>query len=207
MVGAAHGGGVVSECTQDALEAAIVGGGEVTFACETPVIDITRPLQFGQIEVSINGEQDNGPVRLVASDASPTRLVQVQDTATVTLANLVLSGGRADAGAAAKNFGTLRLNNVNVSGNHADSVGGGIENFGVLEAAGLRIANNSAPVGGGLYNAGLATVTQATFVGNTSGSVGSAIENLGEIRLANATIADNAVGGEAAIRFRMSAIV
>ena len=100
MVGAAHGGGVVSECTQDALEAAIVGGGEVTFACETPVIDITRPLQFGQIEVSINGEQDNGPVRLVASDASPTRLVQVQDTATVTLANLVLSGGRADAGAA-----------------------------------------------------------------------------------------------------------
>lgn len=205
MVGTAHAGGVVSECTQDALEAAIVGGGEVTFACETPVIDITRPLQFGQIEVSINGEQDNGPVRLVASDASPTRLVQVQDTATVTLANLVLSGGRADAGAAAKNFGTLRLNNVNVSGNHADSVGGGIENFGVLEAAGLRIANNSAPVGGGLYNAGLATVTQATFVGNTSGSVGSAIENLGEIRLANATIADNAVGGEAAIRFRTNA--
>lgn len=205
VVGRAHAGGVVSECTQDALEAAIVGGGEVTFACETPVIDITRPLRFVQIEISIDGAQDGGPVQLVASDATPTRLVEVQDTATVTLANLVLTGGRADAGAAAKNFGTLRLDNVSVAANQADSVGGGIENFGVLEAAGLRVADNSAPVGGGLYNAGLASITRATFIGNASENVGSAIENLGEIRLANATIADNAVGGEAAIRFRTNA--
>mgnify|MGYP002035990769 FL=1 len=190
--------GTVSECTQEALESAIEGGGAVDFACG-PSITLTSALNFQNIEVSIDGLTDDGNITLIAD--GETRLVTIEGTATVTLGNLVLSGGSSTQGGAVRNFGTLTLSGVEILDSTSSTVGGGIQNGGVLIASDVRFEGNTAEsVGGGLYNAGLATLTRVSLIGNTVGGVGGAIDSVGRLTLVNATVAGNVGGGQGAIR-------
>ena len=119
--GGLNAAGVVTECTQTALVAALEGGGDVSFDCGGNEIELSTELDLAETEVSIDGATDQGPLRLVAAPGTATRLIRIRNSATVSLRNLALVGGSADEeGGAIRNFGTLTLQAVAIR----DSVAG-----------------------------------------------------------------------------------
>lgn len=195
-VGAA---GVVSECTQSALEAAIAGGGEVSFDCGGTDIALDSPLVFESIEVQIDGASPAGTMRLIAADGAQTQLLKVSSSATVTLRNVALSGGRGPNGGAIDNAGTLVLDAVSIVDSRAEANGGAIANAGVMQATTLTLTGNVAgQAGGGLYNAGEASVAAAEWTENQAGAVGGAVANFGTLSATRLRLAANrsdSVGG------------
>ncbi|MEO7326683.1 MAG: choice-of-anchor Q domain-containing protein [Dokdonella sp.] len=113
----------------------------------------------------------------------------------VTLRNGVAANLNAEGGGI-WNQGTLTLDHIVVSGNHAD-YGGGIFNFGTLSMQNSIIASNVGTAsGGGLYNqafgggAGSVTIIASTVASNTAKSGGGLI-NYGAVNIVNSTIAGN----------------
>lgn len=199
--GGLNAAGVVTECTQTALVAALEGGGDVSFDCGGNEIELSTELDLAETEVSIDGATDQGPLRLVAAPGTATRLIRIRNSATVSLRNLALVGGSADEeGGAIRNFGTLTLQAVAIRDSVAGSLGGGIANFGVLSATDIGLVGNRAgSVGGGLYNSGVAELARATVADNASEGVGGAIANIGRLALVNATVTGNQTAAIGAI--------
>lgn len=105
---------------------------------------------------------------------------------TATLTDTSVNGNRArQGGGGIYSIGTLAITNVTVDGNRADhytgfivgdtqdfSPGGGIANYGQLDATGGQISNNvAAEQGGGLFHAAVATatLTNVNITDNTAG--------------------------------------
>lgn len=195
VVSGAPAAGVVTECTQAALEAAIDGGGEVTFDCGGTEIPIAGSLTISGVTVTIDGNSPDGVVALVGNvdtTVDPARVLRVQASATVTLRNLVLRGGEDRDGAGIQNFGTLTLERVTVRDNVAETVGAGVENFGTLTATDSVIAGNQVDsVGGGLFNAGTAQLTRVSIIDNVSGQLAGGVDSEGRLTLTNATVSGN----------------
>jgi predicted outer membrane repeat protein len=130
-----------------------------------------------------------------------------------------LTGG-AGGGIANTTSGVLTISTSTVSGNSANSAGGGIENEGTLIISGSTLEGNSAQSGGGIFSygdvsissstmsannatlfgggifdinaiGGTVTVSTSTFVGNTAGSNGGAIDNRGDLTLSTSTFNAN----------------
>jgi hypothetical protein len=73
-----------------------------------------------------------------------------------------------------------------IANNSANAIGGGIENYGTLAVNDTEISGNSAgDAGGGLYNAGTSTVTRSAFLANDSPGEGDGI--FSDIDTPNAT--------------------
>lgn len=204
MLGGAASGplsaaGVVTECTQAGLEAAIEGGGDVRFDCTATEIALSSPLVFESVDVRIDGSTEQGAMRLLAAEGVDIPLVLVSTSATVGLSNLQLSGGQAENGGAINNAGTLMLDAVSVSNSRATGNGGGIANTGVMQATGLVLSGNSATqAGGGLFNAGEASVSVSTLSSNEAGAVGGGVANLGTLTSRQVRLAGNrsdSIGG------------
>jgi CSLREA domain-containing protein len=89
----------------------------------------------------------------------------------VNISGLTLTNGDSpDDGGAINNFGTLVVDGLALSGNHATLSGGAIYNSstGLLTISNTTISGNQADVGA-LVNAGAnATITNTTFTGNTN---------------------------------------
>ena len=113
----------------------------------------------------------------------------------VDLTGLTITGGAAsDGGGIYNDSGTLRLANVVVSGNSADSSGGGIYNAsGALKLANVIVSGNPAASGGGIYNrSGALTLTNSTVSGNSASDGGGGVLNWsGTLTLANTVVALN----------------
>lgn len=196
----AHAAGVVTECTQSALEAAIADGGMVTIDCGGTEIPINGSLMLARVEVTIDGATPDGPVTLRANTdptVDPARVMEIAASATVTLRNLVIADGRDRDGAGIKNFGRLTLQGVIVRDNVAETVGAGIENFGSLTVTDSVIVGNRIDnVGGGLFNTGTAQLTRVAIIDNTAGLLGGGINSEGRLTLTNATVAGNQAGND-----------
>jgi hypothetical protein len=127
----------------------------------------------------------------------------------VTLSRITITGGNSGqlAGGGIINRGTLRLNDVRVTGNFA-WVGGGIYNPGTLVISNSTINGNHVHsiekvsegirivvpgAGGGISNSGKLSVNRSTISGNTmSGtSLGGGIYNSGTLMVNNSTISEN----------------
>ncbi len=102
------------------------------------------------------------------------------NTGTLTLINMIITGGTApgDFGGGIFNSGTLTLINTEVTGNSALG-GGGIENRGTLNATNSTISDNTTShpstrtQGGGIANSGMMTLINTTISNNqaTSGDL------------------------------------
>jgi hypothetical protein len=147
-------------------------------------IDITKSL-------TIDG---TGVISPTISGNNATRVFNITAGSSVTLHQLIISGGNAaGSGGGIYNAGTLTVTNSSLSGNSASSGdGGGIYNSSWLAVTNVTVAGNKASYGGGIHNDGTLTVTKSTFSGNTAISgVAGGIYNSGTLTITNSTFAGN----------------
>ncbi len=101
--------------------------------------------------------------------------------ATLTMTHCTLSGNQAALGGGIDVAGIATVMNSSLSGNTADSRGGGIFNAfsGTLKVTNSTLSGNHATSspGGGIFNNGALTVTNSTLSTNTSGAEGGGIYN------------------------------
>lgn len=159
------GNGTSASCTESALDAALAGGGVVTFACGGAPLTIPITATKSISAATPTDIDGGGLVTLDGQDA--VRIFSVDYQRQLILRNLTLRRGRAtDFGAAVRSqyhhrgTAALTVANVRFEGN-------------VCTQAGDDVG------GGALYvSGGVSTIEGSTFVGNVGGN-GGAIGYLG----------------------------
>ncbi|MDO8312274.1 MAG: hypothetical protein Q7T25_10065, partial [Sideroxyarcus sp.] len=101
------GNGTPSSCSEAALNAALVGGGDITFNCgPDPVVIIVTSQKSILTTTSLDGD---GRITISGGNNTDIFFVTAQSV-TLTLANLTLSNGKATfGGGAVANQGTLNV--------------------------------------------------------------------------------------------------
>lgn len=216
-------GCATNQCTlREAVEDANNLGGSDTINFQTGLSGVIV-LNGSQIiinsNVTINGP---GARTLSVSGNNQSRVFAVTNpvlgTATVNISGLTITGGNAtllllngsligDGGGILNTGGaTLNLTEVNVTGNSAVSLGGGVATRALLLVATTTnitrstISNNTSVVGGGgisnvgtqLISSAVTTMTNSTVSNNSCLAEGGGISNtLGTLNLTNNTISHN----------------
>lgn len=100
---------------------------------------------------------------------------------TLSLENCEISGNTSKDGGGIYNYsGTVLITNCMITGNSATSTGGGVYNSGTCSISGGAISKNTASTAGGVYNpssSSTLTIEGCTIDGNTSASSGGGIYN------------------------------
>jgi hypothetical protein len=186
---AAHGGGVVTECTESNLRAAMAGGGTVTFACDGTI------TLSNTITTLLNTVLDGSGHQITISGNNLVRVFHVNTNVSFTAMNLTIASGRSTNGAGIFNdggtvtlFATTFARNVATNARPAfagNGRGGGIFNhYGTLNATDCAFVENKAqhgnldwvagggPIpshGGAIYNLnGSAHLQSCVFIANTA---------------------------------------
>jgi CSLREA domain-containing protein len=170
--GGVVGTGTPASCTEAALDAALAGGGSVTFHCGNGPVTITVTSQ----KVIAADTTIDGGERIIISGGDATRVFYVNAGVALMLTNLTVSGGAVTGagvcgGGAFNNGGTLAVINCTISGNHADYDGGGIYSTGgpLLVMNSTFFSNTASHAGGGIEIVdSAADVVNSTFSGNSA---------------------------------------
>ncbi len=147
--------------------------------------------------IVING--NGATLQRGGAGASAFRILEVQG-GQLALSSVTLRNGRAEAGGAILNSGTLNLSNSVLAGNAAvpsegtGGTGGAIANSGALTMLNSTVTQNSARLGGAVSNAefGTARVLNSTLSANTA-SFGGGVSNAfgGSINVTNSLLSNN----------------
>ena len=148
---AAWAGGVVTNCTESALRAAISGGGVVTFACDG-TITLSSTIT-NNLDVTLDGTGH----QLTISGGSAVRVFSVNANISFTIVNLTIANGASPCGSAIQDLGGIvSLTGVTFSGNTAvgaassDASGGAIWNqAGQVNLRSCALVGNRASGGAG----------------------------------------------------------
>jgi uncharacterized repeat protein (TIGR01451 family)/CSLREA domain-containing protein len=186
----------VTICTEAGLDAALASGGPIDFDCGGPAtIKITQTKHISVSRTIYGGNL----ITLSGGDA--IQIFAVDPNATLTLNDLILSGGKAAGGfgGAIYNQGTLVLDHVTLRGNSA-GFGGAIYNNGVAAISSSTFRANTATSGGGSItnsSIGIVTLASSAIISGTAGVHGGGIYNQGALTFSNSTISGNraAFGG------------
>ena len=168
------GNGTPGSCGEPQLLDALTNlpGGTVSFMCGVPMetIPITSSIVI-QADTTILGARS---ITLQASGTGPIFIVNGGVTFNLEGINLKSGNAPLGQGGAVRNDGTLILQEVGLSANHA-AVGGAVYNAGTLVAQNTTFNGNSASGGGGaVFNAsgGKASFTNVTFSANSAAQGG-----------------------------------
>lgn len=195
------GSGTPASCTEVAFDAALVGGGLVTFDCGASPATIVFTAQKG---ISASTDLDGGGL-VTLSGGDAVRLFDVTGGATLGIANLTLVDGHLTAvnenGAAVRtNPGNLVISNSTLSGHTVDQ--GGCGAIGMFNGSSLAmtastVSGNYASSQGGamcLFNTD-ADIVNSTISGNSAGAGGgidaSSSGTTRTIAIESSTIANN----------------
>jgi hypothetical protein len=167
---AVRGSGVVTNCTEANLRAAMSGGGLVTFACDGTITLADSITNATDTILDARGRQ------VTISGGNAVRVFYVNTNTALTLANLSIADGKSFGGSAVLNLGgMLNLNGVSFRSNSATI---GLTNDAFYPRAGGGVIFNR----GGAVNA-----TNCSFTGNSAQTTeaidhSSALVNGGAIR-------------------------
>lgn len=157
---AARSGGVVTECTEADLRAALAGGGTITFACDGTI------LLTSTITNTLNTTLDGRGHQITISGGDGVQLFCVATNTEFRVVSLTLAAGYDMTGAAILNLGgRVELSGVILQTNQASS-GGAIGNRG-----GVIIATDCVFRGNRVFSAGPAGQACGGAVDNESGTV------------------------------------
>jgi hypothetical protein len=177
---------------------AIAGAGDTIniVACTITLTTAATPLTINQ-DLTISGA---GAQKTIIDGGGITGLFHIS-AGTVSISNLTLRNGNGtgnfDDGGAVYNRSTLTLTNTVISGNTADSEGGGLFNEfgGTLTLVNSTVSGNSTPAGccAGLETGGTLNLVNTTVSGNTASFASGAggIGVFGPTSLINSTITGN----------------
>jgi hypothetical protein len=158
------GTGTPGSCTEAALDAALAGGGNITFNCGTSPATITVTSTK---TISADTTVDGGGA-ITISGGNSVGVFSVNTGVNFTVQNLTIANGNNTngSGGGIYNYGTLTVTNSTFSGNS----GGSISNYaGTVTVTSSTFLDNSAnDVGGGIGNSGTLTVTNSTFSGDAA---------------------------------------
>lgn len=205
MASAAGAAGVVgngspASCTEAALNAALNGGGNVTFNCggATKTIVLTSYKQIGANTVI------DGAGLITLSGGNTTSHFQVFSGKSLALKNITLKDGKGvfTSAGAVENFGVLVLENAHVDGNTGkpNGQGGAIYNSGSMTALNSSISSNTltGAQGGGIFNLGSLTLNNSIVAGNVitnpsaaANVAGAGIYNTGDVVIRGGAIQNN----------------
>jgi hypothetical protein len=201
---AAWGGGVVTNCTEANLRAAMTGGGTVTFACDGTI------TLAGTITITNDTVLDATGHYLAISGSNTVRVFWVTTNASLSMLHLTIANGRSDKGAGVYNDGgQLLLQNCTLVGNSAigsagisypghsvfgsNGCGGAVYNFGVLTAVNSAFLSNSVVGGAGAEDLSLIWPMPPGGAGGDGN--GGAIGNDGTLSLTGCLLASNSARG------------
>ena len=181
----AWAGGVVTNCTEASLRAAMAGGGTVTFACDGTI------TLGNMITCSSDTALDGTGHDVTISGNCTVPVFYVNPAVTLSVSNLTIADGRASQGAGILNAGgTVNLNTVTFRLNIAP-VGGAIYNAsGQMILQSCDFTDNRASTayasqatfGGAIYNLASMDLDNCQFTGNTaSGASGTFIMGIGPV--------------------------
>ncbi|MFN8528291.1 MAG: choice-of-anchor Q domain-containing protein [Anaerolineae bacterium] len=178
------GTGTAASCTEAALDAALSGGGTVTFNCGAAAVTI--PIT-GSKTISRSTTIDGGD--LITLDGGDFMLIFYNAGSSLTLQNITLTRGRGiDGGAIVNDGGALTITNARILRSAAVSPGSGesgsggaiYSRGGTLGIFNSRFTGNRADRRGGaiFINDTDVTIEYGTFFGNRAyGNEGGAIAN------------------------------
>ena len=210
------GDGTPGSCTAAALNAALAGGGTVTFNCGGPkTILVTSQMTITQDTV-IQG----GGIITITGGLS-TRLFQVVGPASLALNDITLDSAFnvGSDGGAILSSGTLSLNNVTIQNSQTDNTycGGAIWTNGVTYIANSTLKNNTAGYGGGAictgaFGSARLQIIDSNFLSNKAvntgaGYGGAILMQSGVMTLTNGLLFNNSAQSGGGIALRQSAIV
>jgi predicted outer membrane repeat protein len=216
------GNGTRRSCTEAALDAALAGGGTVTFNCGPRpfTLIVTAPKSIA-VDTTLDGGSLltlsgglKAPIFFVLSggtfNLSNTTLARGRFSfggaifsdvgATLNVTNCTFSRNRAPGpgdGGAIDNYGTLTVINSTFARNSTGGVSGAIENNGTMTVTNCSFFRNRAVVGGAIGSAGPLTITNSTFFHNSTELYGSggAIYSAGDTVVRNTILANSRRGG------------
>jgi hypothetical protein len=173
-------------------------------------------LILTQKNLTIEADIDVGAVTISGGNLS--RVFEIASGASVTLDNVIITGGNAfannPASAAADSEGggivvdsgaTLMVSSSTLAGNSAvtnlafggtTGDGGAISNFGTLTVSGSTVSGNSIGQygrGAGITNYGTLTVSGCTVSNNSGGEFGGGIWSRGTLNVTTSTVSGNSV--------------
>jgi hypothetical protein len=184
--------GVVNPCTEASLDAALAGGGTVTFAC-SGTINITATKV-----IAANTILDGSGQNVTLNGGGAVRVLYVNTGISLEIHSLTISNGIDAAGGGIYNDdGTLIVSNSTLSGNTATTgIGGGVFNIGPLTIINSTFSGNTAVNGGALTfgTVGNAVIINSTFA-NNSADFGGAVLNAGLLTIINSTFSGNTASG------------
>jgi predicted outer membrane repeat protein len=152
------GDGTPGSCTEAALNAALVGGGDVSFNCGGPKAILITTAKTIALDTTISGGDE-----IILTGGLATRLFTITTGATLVLQDIVLDSAfsnGADGGAIA-NDGTLYLTNSTIQFSQTD-------------------INHS---GGAIFTSGPVFITNSTLRENKAGSGGAIFANFGNAKV------------------------
>ncbi|GIK73179.1 MAG: hypothetical protein BroJett021_21670 [Chloroflexota bacterium] len=161
------GDGTPESCDNNALGAALISGGDITFACGSAPHTIIADTYVIATDTVLDG---GGLITLDGENLR--RIFIVQDNAHLTLRNITLTRGFASdgPGGAIWNFGVLLIQNSTLSANGTDTVfaGGAIASFspGEITIEQSVFDGNSAADGGAIYTYGAAAAIRSSIFRN-----------------------------------------
>lgn len=192
------GDGTPASCDGNALAAALLSSGTVTFNCGAAahvLLSNTNVIGAG-ITLIIDG---NGKITLDGEDLR--QLFIVSNGADLTLRNITLTGGGEFEGGAiriATNGAVSLYKSVVEYNNSGNANGGAIFNEGLLDIEQTSVRYNTSRLhGGAIYNKGTLTVRNSWFYNNTASNPtlvqpnGGAIYNLGPLTVERSTFSRN----------------
>ncbi len=188
------GNGNPLSCDEAAFDAALAGGGLVTFNCGVPLHTIGLTTE----KVITNDTEIDGAGMIVLDMANNDRHFYVPPVSTLTLKNIRLDNGDPGSdGGLIYNDGTVNATNVVFSAGDANGDGGGIYNNGgtVIATTSTFTTNLSDGDGGAVYNdGGTVTATGTTFVvnlANLGGNGGAIFNNGGIVNISDESLFNN----------------
>jgi hypothetical protein len=199
----ARAGGVVTNCTESDLRAAMLGGSAVTFACDG-TITLSNTLT-----IATNTILEASGHKVLISGGNLVRVLQVNTNATLTLIHLTIANGSSTNGGGIYIAG----GSVNATscafcdnyvqgfdrsglydgGNGGDACGGAIYNRGSLNASRCAFLSNRASGGSG--SDWLFLDIYGISGGRGGEGYGGAICNVGTMVIENSLLAFNTAGG------------
>jgi predicted outer membrane repeat protein len=161
------GAGTAASCTSAALQAALAGGGLVTFNCGPGNVTILSNTYV----ISANTEVDGGG-KITLDGENLRQHFLVQPGATLKLRGITLTRGNAAGGGSIFNQGNTTIENAAFTANTASGDGGAILNSaaGVLTVSNVAFVQNKVPLatgyGGAISSQGQISITAAAFTLN-----------------------------------------
>ena len=190
--GGVVGNGTPASCTEAAFNAALTGGGLITFNCGGAATITFTYYKTIEADTTIDG---GGVITLSGGNAAS--LFQVFEPRHLTLQNITLAEGKSVgmAAGAIENFGTTTISNSTLRDNVSTTTGGAIVNYGTLNLNNTTVSKNRADMaGGGIYNdGGVVNITNSQFLENVAfRSDGGAINvNSGRVDIQTSTFSQN----------------